>query len=247
MIPAAVIQRVVLRVARNEGGSYGAINANKDGAGLSYGLIQWSQRTGALGRLLAEMRRADPGSFAATFGSAWQALLSTTATGSLAPVEGAVLWSEPWLTRFRGAAKVPTFQSVQLRLAGEGAWMRAAIEAAGELRVVTERTLALTYDTAVQQGPSHATKAAAELRTALLASGATSVAYPDLLRAYAERVGAHFRRLSPPASSRWTWKAVGDAWHAHTGNLDLYRNVTNRRLAILADPELSDVSLGSVS
>jgi len=247
MIPPEVVQRVVLRVARNEGGSYAAINPNKDGAGLSYGLIQWSQRTGALGRLLAEMRRADPGAFAASFGSAWQALLTTTATGSLAPVEGAVLWADPWLSRFRGAARVPAFQAVQLRLASEGPWMRAAIDAAGELRVVTERTLALTYDTAVQQGPSHATKAAAALRQALIAAGATSVDYPDLLRAYAERVGAHFRRQSAPASSRWTWKPVAGAWHAHAGNLDLYRNVTNRRLGILADPELSDVPLGGVS
>ena len=98
--------------------------------GLSFGIIQWAQKPGSLGVLLAEMQRTNPARFATTFGPDWPALLQTTAAGSLAPVGGQVLWREPWVSRFQAAGRDPVFVAVQNRLAKNGEHFQGAIEAA---------------------------------------------------------------------------------------------------------------------
>ena len=63
-------ERVLVAVVRHEAGglNYGAQNRNWDGAGLSYGVLQWTQISGNLGKLLAAMVRADQGAFHRIFG-----------------------------------------------------------------------------------------------------------------------------------------------------------------------------------
>ena len=92
--------------------------------GLRLGPHQAIQDTGELGELLALMQAADPAGFAQTFGADAQALLDVTnAEGPsglelaggrgprVQPVAGADLWEEPWVDRFRMAAKAPAFQA----------------------------------------------------------------------------------------------------------------------------------------
>ena len=47
--------RVLARVSKHEG-RHDSLNLNYDGAGLSFGIIQWAQKPGSLGVLLAEGR-----------------------------------------------------------------------------------------------------------------------------------------------------------------------------------------------
>ena len=58
-------RNVLLYVMGHESGSgdsaYLALNRNTDGAGLSVGIIQWAQRPGGLGVLLASLHRAGGG------------------------------------------------------------------------------------------------------------------------------------------------------------------------------------------
>ena len=63
-------KRVLAAVVRHEAGglNYGAQNRNWDGAGLSYGVLQWTQISGNLGKLLAAMVRADQAAFRRIFG-----------------------------------------------------------------------------------------------------------------------------------------------------------------------------------
>ncbi|MBK9369944.1 MAG: hypothetical protein IPN01_27210 [Deltaproteobacteria bacterium] len=62
--------RIIHRVAVVEsGGSYAAQNRNSDGAGLAFGLLQWTQRSGSLGALLRTMSKADPTRFSQVFGA----------------------------------------------------------------------------------------------------------------------------------------------------------------------------------
>ena len=238
--------KVIARVSRHEG-SYDSLNLNLDGAGLSFGIIQWAQKVGNLGVLLAEMQRTDPERFAATFGPDWQALLDVTARSSLEPVAGVVLWREPWVSRFKAAGRDPVFIEVQNRLARQGHHFQGALQAAAVFGVWTERALALFYDTSVQQGPAFAKSNAEKVRDEFLGKGLTRIGYRDVLLRYAQRAPAHFRRTTAPTKpypvSHIEWRKTGDEWHAWAGQFDLYAGITRRRMGIVNDPDLSDEPL----
>lgn len=234
-----ILPRVVHRVSAHEGG-YDSLNLNTDGCGLSFGILQWSQRTGALGELLAAMHEASPSSFISLFGSSSRALLELTRRASLEPLDGAHLWQRPWTVRFREAGRSPWCQEVQDRLAVSGRYMQAAVRACRTIDVVTERSLCLTYDTAVQQGPGRCREFATRLSRdpAFRESG-------DLARleAYALACFADFQRPSRPSSTQHgskSWRQVGAVWHLFAGQVDLWTTVRTRRLAILQDPGLGD-------
>ncbi len=248
--PSGWQERVLAAVVRHEAGglNYGAQNRNWDGAGLSYGVLQWTQHSGNLGKLLAAMAKADPDAFHRIFGEHSAELLRVTAAASLSAVGGAFLWREPWTSRFKAAGQHPAFQQVQLQMALTGEHWQGAAKAAGILGVHTERSYALFFDTATQQGPGRAAQLAQQLRDHLTAPGAVRVAYIDLLTAYAERAANRYRRTTPPKTLQirtdLAWRQVGEReWRMFAGNVDLYTNVRKRRLGIVADRSLSDVPL----
>ncbi len=240
---ASWADRVIARVSRHEG-RHDSLNLNLDGAGLSFGILQWAQKPGNLGVLLAEMQRTDPLRFLRTFGPAWPELLAVTGRGSLEPVAGAVLWHEPWVSRFRAAGRDPVFVQVQDQLAKRGEHFRGALQAASVLGVWTERALALFFDTAVQQGPGFATRLAERVRDELVGAGRARVGYAELLTRYAELAPTQYRRTEPPTApypaSHIDWRRTGDEWHAWAGSFDLYETIRKRRTAILRDRELTD-------
>jgi hypothetical protein len=243
------IARVIARVTHHEGG-YDSLNRNTDGAGLSFGILQWAQKPGSLGTLLNAMAQADPATFARIFGPSWKPLLATTTAGSLAPVAGEVLWKRPWTSRFKEAGKYEVFQAVQRKLAREGTHFQGAIKTAQIVGVATERSMALFFDTAVQQGPGAATKVAQQIRDYVLKGGTVSVPYQDILTAYAQQAADRCRSATAPtrqpSSSHLRWKQVGNEWHLFAKTIDLHQNIWKRRIAIVRDSALSDepVSLG---
>ncbi|MCK6527653.1 hypothetical protein L6R50_08850 [Myxococcota bacterium] len=238
------VSRVIARVSHHEGG-YDAVNPNKDGAGLSFGILQWNRAT--LAKLLAQMYADDPEAFRRLFGPSWAVLLQAANSGGMGTVDGAHLWREPWLSRFRAAGRHPPFQRVQDRMAREGEHFRAAEKVAQRLGVPTERALALFFDTAVQQGATAADQVAGKVKAAFVSGGAAvTVPYRDLLATYAQAAADRARRTTPPSESssgRLRWVKVGAEWHLHAGNLDLYRNILGRRTAILNDRALGDVAV----
>lgn len=231
------LEQVVRRVSAHEG-SYGSLNLNQDGAGLSFGILQWSQRTGGLGELLVALCASDPIQFAETFRSAWECLIDRTQAGSLEPVAGVVLWEEPWVGRFRTAGRVPAWQAVQDRMARSGVYMRAALEAARTLQVPTQRAVTMAYDTAVQQGPGRATRYAIQAVQAHPA-GTDRERLEAFAHLCAAGFSAHHRPTRKPGRGL-DWRQVGDRWHLFAGQIDLFQDVQRRRQAILADPALSD-------
>lgn len=237
-------EKVIGRVSRHEGG-LDAVNLNRDGAGLSFGMLQWAQKPGSLGELLHAMYKAEPQVFMATFGPASADLLRITGAGSLAAVDGAVLWAEPWVSRFRAAGREPRLQAVQLRQAKEGPYFQAALASARELGFVTERSVALMMDTAVQQGPGFAKTLAKRVRARYAGQ---RIPMGTMLETFARLAPAHFQRTAPPTEpypvAHIAWKQVGPStWHAAAGSFDLYEDVLRRRLSIVHDPQLGDALL----
>jgi hypothetical protein len=172
---------IIEKVAGAESGRdrYGAINADGEyrgrfgpdhpayhhhHIGLSYGIIQFTQESGNLGRLLTMMRDRNLSAFAQNFGDAADELIRVTTSAGppssesedgrssrTQPVAGADLWEEPWLSRFREAGNVVEFQAAQNELAAT-AFLDPILRFAGDLGLDTDRALAMAYDRAVQMG-----------------------------------------------------------------------------------------------
>ena len=243
-----IAARVIDYVARGESkGKFWAQNRNTDGQGLSYGLLQWTQRSGALGKLLASMYAADPVAFAATFGLDAALLLKTTSSPTESVRMSLPLWQEPWTSRFTAAGQVRAFQVVQAEAAATGASWQAALAIAQIFGVWTERALVLFFDRANHHGGHGAKKLANGLKAELTSSGPIRVSYTDLLARFARACAAPYRRTSAPAevttASGKTWKKVGAEWHLYAGKADLYAIIVRRTGEILTDPALDDRAL----
>ena len=235
-------RRVVKYVSGHEGG-FSSTNRNTDGEGLSYGIIQWTQRSGNLGRLLRAMQRQAPGKFAEVFGDDWQQLIEATWEPGVRRVAGVSIWKDPWLSRFRAAGAVPELREVQLGSAMYGEWMTGAIEAAAILGIDPKRSLmamTMLYDRAVQQGAERVVKVAERVARYMDRSAPDR----DKIEAFARSVTSSLYRSSTPESrmvrGNKYWKQVGDSWHLHSSTgLDLYAIVRGRIDHILRDPSLS--------
>jgi hypothetical protein len=161
--------RLILPVARLSSGSqsYAAVNADAEyndpthaayqrtHHGLEWGFVLAPQRSGAVGRVLEACQRRDPTLFRETFGPASAELLSTTNAATpderLRPVEGALLWQEPWLSRFRVAGDVPAFRAAQNEVAIEGS-LDPNLPLARAIGFSSDRALAMLFDRCVQMG-----------------------------------------------------------------------------------------------
>jgi hypothetical protein len=179
--------RLIQAIAPFESGhdSYAAINADGEFAGrfphhpatgryhigLSYGIVQFTQDSGSLGRLLERMRSRDAARFREVFGPHADDLVNLTnrpgppsresADGRSArvqPLDGSDLWQEPWLARFRHAAAPDLFGSgrqlfngAQNELAAEQ-YLNPMLRFCAWLGFNTDRALAMVLDRAVQMG-----------------------------------------------------------------------------------------------
>ncbi len=261
----------LLKKTSEHEGQFWSVQANLDGNGVSYGILQWTQKSGSLGRLLRAMASADPVAFGRFFGASWMKLLDVTGQASLEAVDGVVLWAEPWVSRFTAAGRWPAFQQAQASLAAESEYMDGAVAIAKVLGVATERAMTMYYNRTVQQGPTGALGPAHRLAAWYAEDATRRPATPnDVLAQYAWTCAAKFRRTSAPASrnynadgniwwspvaSEWSELAVGryavrrvavsGVWHAMTGPpskpWSLYDLIVKRSSNILTDPTLRDL------
>ena len=227
-------RRIIEQVAPFESGREGYAAINADGeyggrfgtdhpahrryhVGLSYGIVQFTQDSGTLGRLLTLMRDRDPGRFREIFGDDSDALLRVTnATGPrssaspggrsarVQPVGGADLWTEPWLSRFRRAADHIPFQAAQNELAAT-LYLEPVLRFAGWLGLDTDRALAMLYDRSVQMGVGGARRwtieAVGPVQTAAQRQQALGALGHADLRAFQRQV----QRASPDFASDGEW------------------------------------------
>ncbi len=260
----------LLRKTSEHEGQFWSVQANLDGNGVSYGILQWTQKSGSLGRLLRSMAATDPVAFGRLFGASWAKLLEVTGRASLEPVDGVVLWAEPWVSRFVAAGRWPAFQQAQARVAAESEYMAGAVEIARTLGVASERALTLYYNRTVHQGSAGALGPAKRLAAWYAEDPRRRPASPnDVVAQYAWTCAARFRRNSvperrnfnsdgniwwSPVATEWSELGVGaykvrrvavsGVWHAVTGPpskpWSLYDLITKRSSDILTDPTLRD-------
>lgn len=132
--------------------------------GLSFGIVGFSQDSGALGQLLVMMRRRDETAFASTFGPDASALVDTlTSPGPLSrdvdggrsvrvqPVAGIDVWEAPWTARFVEAGRSRQFQGAQIELAA-GMYLDPITQFAMDLGLSSERGFAMIFDRAAHRG-----------------------------------------------------------------------------------------------
>lgn len=148
--------------------------------GLSYGIVQFTQDGGALGKLLILMRERDKAKFDEILGNknakvADKLIEVTNASGSssrevynanpkgdgrsnrVQPVDGADLWVSPWKERFQLAGDHPPFQAAQNQLAAT-AYFDPMIQFCKWLELDTDRAYAMCYDRSVNMGDGSARK-----------------------------------------------------------------------------------------
>lgn len=176
---------IIARIGRFESGAQGYSAMNRDGefrglfghdhsaynrwhVGLSYGLIQFTQDSGTLGKLLTAMRDRDAARFDAIFGPhAAELLRVTNALGPssaevpggrsvrVQPVGGADLWEEPWVARFAEAGRHVPFQAAQNEMAAT-LYIAPVLPFASWFGLNTDRALTIVADRSVQLGPGGA-------------------------------------------------------------------------------------------
>src|SRR5690606_35280369 len=155
--------------AESGAAGYSAINADSEyndpshpayrryHIGLSWGLIQFTQRSGSLGRVLQAIRRREatladlPAEhrFDALFGPGADELLRVTTDSDperrVAAVGGARLWEPVWVERFRAAGRVPHVMWSQNEIALTD-YFDPNIRSAEWLGFDTARSLAMLVD-----------------------------------------------------------------------------------------------------
>ncbi len=260
----------LLRKTSEHEGNFWSVQANLDGNGVSYGILQWTQKSGSLGRLLREMAATDPVAFGRFFGASWAKVLDVTGRASMEAVDGVALWAEPWVSRFNAAGRWPAFQQVQARVAAESEYMAGAVEIARLLGVSSERAMTLYYNRTVHQGASGALGPARRLVAWYAEDARRRPAAPnDVVAQYAWTCAARFRRTTAPerrnynddgniwwspVATEWSELGLGayavrrvsvtGVWHAVTGppskRWSLYDLITKRSSNILTDPQLRD-------
>lgn len=120
--------RLAAIVAQAEGaGKFAAMNLNHDHAGLSFGILQWDQKSGALHDLLTAFKTAQPKVLNALLGGPnnvndlitllGQAGGGVDANGNTTNPKFDLI-HEPWITRFLRVGLHPALQPVQATAAG---------------------------------------------------------------------------------------------------------------------------------
>jgi hypothetical protein len=217
-------ERVIRAVARLEGDAEPFEAQNRSSAttgdrqGLSFGVLQWTQRSGELGKVLSAMRKADTVTFDAVFGGPDQAarLLQVTNAGDEGTRLSLPLWAAPWTGYFTAAGRHPPFQAAQLAHAQTGYHWRIAEKLSSILgpRTWSVRAWAVFFDRAVQT-PSRAVEEANALASKL-GAGLASWSEWTLLDHFIEAVARRY-------------------------DSDTYEDIRTRRgNALLTDPTLSD-------
>lgn len=153
--PSAAFAKIIDAVASARHGTLFGVARPTHDEGLAFGILQATQRSGELGRVLAAMNEADGSAFSRIFGASAQALLTTTSAQSdaqrMAPVGGKSLVDEEWRRKFHEAGAHPAFVDAQRRYT-RARVLDPLLPIARDLGLATSRSLAMLMCILVAKG-----------------------------------------------------------------------------------------------
>ena len=239
MIPRSEWIPTLLKATSKHEGTYWSVQANKDGVGVSWGILQWTQAGGGLATVLEAVARSVPGALEAAWGAAAGAVLSTVRAKSLAPVAwpgdatfpaGSYrLWAGPFLAGWQRLGRMPEVQEVQRQVAAQGEHMQGAIELARMFNLRTERALVVYFNRTVHQGVAGATGPARRLLAWYAEDPTRRPAAPlHVLAQYGWFCASRFRRTTAP-------DPVGE-WVQVTGTEPELALLDTGRVQLVSDP-----------
>jgi len=156
----SLFERCLGMTAQFEGHGFGQLQGNFDGAGLTWGIIGFTLKSGQIQALLAETELAAPGTLAQAFGPllpAWQRIAALPLAGQIAWADsissGASRSRVPaeWKQAFERLAEDPTVQWLQMKRAYDKYFLPACSSAL-RLGLKSELGIALAFDVHVQNG-----------------------------------------------------------------------------------------------
>lgn len=193
----ALLRFVWLTSLFEAGGSFSKLALNTDRCGVSFGILQWSQRAGQLHTILAACSQQEPKESMQIMGLSAADLLAhiSQPSGGLnadgfATNSAFELTAEPWKSRLQALGASPTMQRVQLRVAAEAygasltkirCWMRPT---------ASERTTAFLLDLANQFGPGRVQQ---QYRAAVLNNGSEADVLKQLEDQFTNLARAEFQ------------------------------------------------------
>jgi LysM repeat protein len=218
------VDQILHRTSKYEGG-YSTLNRNTDKAGLSFGFIQFAQKPGSLGQVLGSMAKKNPAKFNQIFGPDAQQMLKVVTQGPDHGVDAHGratnpkfdLTKEPWVGRFEAAGKDPEFQGVQRDVARKH-YFAPMLDVAQQNGIKSPEGLSMLFDTSVQQGRS----------------GMERI----LRHAAQKRTPGMGEREFLELVAKTAAKAAGPRWQ---------KNVLERRMGILQDPEIAQIGKSTAS
>lgn len=166
-----------------QGDPYQQVTGNFDGAGLSFGVIQFNFKSQTLQKLFDMFRAADEKALQACFGTVerYEEIVRIMA----APTSKSIKWgneistgrslsavAEPWKSCFRAVGKVEEFRTIQMMFAYDryGRLLMetlAFLEGMSQVRIRNHRCLTALFDMCIQQGGY--SRAAREIRARVMA------------------------------------------------------------------------------
>lgn len=145
---------IVKAVAEHEsGGSYGAFNPDDRDRGISWGLLQFNQNS-SLGAVLKAWKAINASEFYSWAGgeSVGDDLLKRLLSDEKSVRLGIKLNTSEWTAKFKAAGKIPNVKIAQQMIAFRD-YGKPLIGPVRGVLGLTNQTLAVAFDRAIQQGP----------------------------------------------------------------------------------------------
>lgn len=154
----SLLQRCLDLTGAFEGHDYTLAVGNFDGAWLTWGIVGFTLKHGALAKILCEAERTCPDDLRLAFAEHTDEILRVMRAkprqqqewADSVTVRGGQL-AEPWRTAFRSLGKVVAVQKIQQQVAARD-YFQPAVETSRNLGLKSELGVALCFDIHVQNG-----------------------------------------------------------------------------------------------
>ena len=155
-----LFERCLGITAQFEGHGFGLLQGNFDGAGLTWGVIGFTLKSGQIQALLADTEQAVPGTLQRVLGPlalVWKTIVAKPLAAQIAWADSISLGTSKaavprdWLDGFARLGDEPIVKRLQMQRAYDKYFV-PAVRAAQTLRLGTELGMALAFDVHVQNG-----------------------------------------------------------------------------------------------